>query len=398
MISIGHNHSHRPPCWAKGRCWLLTLLLATTTFACEQRPNVILHPTPPNMPPSDAARIIPDSMPTGLSPGSLVRWTEVRSRLEGAKVIYDLGVEATQGPELFGTVEDIAIDGTGRLFVLDGQAQDIRVFERDGTFAGALGGLGDGPQELRGASAIVVGPNADIFVFGTGRHIKTFRHTDTGYLFHDHRPLPIAGGTSCITQSGRIIVAGASTRSDRNTVLHEMPLNNSGSVRSFGIGYLDPSPFIRYMMANRGPIACTLHENVESVVHAFPNLNVLRMMSVMDGTVKWTAKVVDHRQIGLTGTSTMLNSTPGEEWDVIVTLLPYRESHIILQVRRFTMPSTTEGLEMPDSRFQTYLVDGATGHGGRIDIGSQIMAIDSERYVVVELTPYPRIEVRSLNQ
>ena len=101
-------------------------------------------------------------------------------------------------------------------------------------------------------------------------------------------------------------MAGADTRSDRNVLLHAVPAGAGQQVRSFGLGYEDPSAFIRYVIANRGPIACVEHGGRELVVHAFPLLDYLRLMSVADGSVVWTARLLDYRQMVMQGTGTTL--------------------------------------------------------------------------------------------
>lgn len=81
------------------------------------------------------------------------------------------------------------------------------------------------------------------------------------------------------------------------------------------MGYEDPSAFIRYVIANRGPIACVEHGGRELVVHAFPLLDYLRLMSVADGSVVWTARLLDYRQMVMQGTGTTLTQISTADWD-----------------------------------------------------------------------------------
>lgn len=83
-----------------------------------------------------------------------------RERMEAKATIFvdapEVGVErvgsigATEGPEesTFGRIVSIAVEETGRLFVLDALAREIRVFERDGQFLRRIGRQGEGPGEL----------------------------------------------------------------------------------------------------------------------------------------------------------------------------------------------------------------------------------------------------------
>lgn len=115
------------------------------------------------------------------------------------------------------------LDGENRLLVLDGHSQSVSVFGPSGQFLESFGRLGDGPEELRGAYGIALEPSGDLLVVGTGRQVKVFRRTASGWGYRETRPLPLAGGMACVTTSGRTIVAGADTRSDRNVLLHEVP-------------------------------------------------------------------------------------------------------------------------------------------------------------------------------
>lgn len=59
-----------------------------------------------------------------------------------------LGTADGDGPELFGQVRDIEADALGRIYVLDTQAKEIRVFGPDGSHVRNIGRGGAGPGEL----------------------------------------------------------------------------------------------------------------------------------------------------------------------------------------------------------------------------------------------------------
>lgn len=65
----------------------------------------------------------------------------------------------------FGRVADAAIDGRGRILVLDPQAQHVKVYDSTGTYAMMVGGPGEGPGELsRWVTDVMTGPGDTIFV------------------------------------------------------------------------------------------------------------------------------------------------------------------------------------------------------------------------------------------
>lgn len=74
-------------------------------------------------------------------------WTEeTRWRAEPDLTIGD-GIGGA-GAYQFGRITDLDVDDAGRIFVLDEQAAEVRVFETDGGFAFAFGRSGRGPGEF----------------------------------------------------------------------------------------------------------------------------------------------------------------------------------------------------------------------------------------------------------
>lgn len=88
-------------------------------------------------------------------------WTdETAWRLEEDLRIGSLDSE---GPDLFGEIVDLAVDPAGRIYVLEEQAQELRVFGPDGTYVRTIGRQGQGPGEFN----ILVG--GQVFVDASGR-------------------------------------------------------------------------------------------------------------------------------------------------------------------------------------------------------------------------------------
>ena len=79
----------------------------------------------------------------------------------------DLRIGAVEGDDsiTFAQVGEVAVDGAGRIYVLDRQARRVKVYDSDGAFLRFIGRAGEGPGELsrfptglmiRGDSAVVV--------------------------------------------------------------------------------------------------------------------------------------------------------------------------------------------------------------------------------------------------
>jgi hypothetical protein len=68
-----------------------------------------------------------------------------------------LGRMEGEGPDLFGDVRDLAVDGDGRLYLLEAQAQEVRIFDADGGHVATVGRKGEGPGEFTNANGIALG-------------------------------------------------------------------------------------------------------------------------------------------------------------------------------------------------------------------------------------------------
>lgn len=133
-----------------------------------------------------------------------------------ATLVPEVSIGELNGAEeyLFGNIYGIAVDGDGRVYVLDGQAQDIRVFDSDGNFIATVTRRGVGPGELRNAMSVAV--------LSDGRVVA---HEPTEMLVKVAGPTTVAGEHRSYPQgaivlpvkplrldrSGRILVATAGT-------------------------------------------------------------------------------------------------------------------------------------------------------------------------------------------
>jgi hypothetical protein len=68
------------------------------------------------------------------------------------------------GPASFGQVKGLVVDDRDRIWVLDAQAQELRVFGPDGAHLRTLGRRGEGPGEFAGANGIMRAPDGRIWV------------------------------------------------------------------------------------------------------------------------------------------------------------------------------------------------------------------------------------------
>lgn len=146
-----------------------------------------------------------DTLPGGAivvhNPGAGLWDTSTAWRLEQDLVI---GAVEGSGPEVFGEIAAVDVDMHGRIYVLEEQAQEIRVFDSAGTYLRTLGSEGSGPGELSRAFGLAFDDLDRLWVPDVGnRRLTVF--DSTGEFADDYqRPLgvvyPFLGG---FDKSGR---------------------------------------------------------------------------------------------------------------------------------------------------------------------------------------------------
>ena len=85
-------------------------------------------------------------------------------------LVPEASIGELDGPEeyLLGRVLGLAVDGDRNVYVLDGQAQHVRVFDETGVHVATVGGRGEGPGEFARAEAIAVLPDGRLAVRDPG--------------------------------------------------------------------------------------------------------------------------------------------------------------------------------------------------------------------------------------
>lgn len=94
-----------------------------------------------------------------------------------AALVSEISIGELYGPEelLFGSIRSIGVDDRGNVFVFDGQAHHVRVFDSHGAYVGTIGGRGEGPGEFGSAEAIGILPDGRLVVRDPGnRRIAVF--------------------------------------------------------------------------------------------------------------------------------------------------------------------------------------------------------------------------------
>lgn len=96
-----------------------------------------------------------------------------------------IGGAGATGADAFGAVVDVAFDALGRVWVADEMQQQIKIFERDGTFVRSIGRKGGGPGEFRSIAGFDWSPDGTLWIVDAGNPRFTVLDT-AGRLLATH--------------------------------------------------------------------------------------------------------------------------------------------------------------------------------------------------------------------
>lgn len=122
------------------------------------------------------------------------------------QVAEDLRIGSMQGdgPEVFGSINSMEVDAAGRIWILDTQSQELRVFDANGSHVRTIGRRGGGPGEFAQAVHVQSGPDGNIWVVDPQNNRVSVFDTAGNYVEGKHT----AGGFIIIPWPGRFDDAG----------------------------------------------------------------------------------------------------------------------------------------------------------------------------------------------
>ena len=129
-----------------------------------------------------------DTLPSGTVHVTIA--AEARQSVPRWRIVEDLRIGAMDGPgpDTFGDARGIEVDGEGRIYVLDAQSQEIRVFGRDGAHLRTVGHQGAGPGEFRRANGLALGPDDVIYVYDqANQRLSALLHGGDSLVTHPLR-------------------------------------------------------------------------------------------------------------------------------------------------------------------------------------------------------------------
>ncbi|MCY3630436.1 MAG: 6-bladed beta-propeller [Bacteroidota bacterium] len=152
---------------------LITNVRTTTIIICALALTFTFLGTGCGSTNTDSGEGWPGTIDTLTSGEIIVRNTDepLWSSEESWRVVEEMRIGSDTGDDaiLFGNIRSFDVDAQGQIFALDGQSQEIHVFNSDGTHVQTVGGRGTGPGEFEDASAVDLSHNGEIWVMEMGK-------------------------------------------------------------------------------------------------------------------------------------------------------------------------------------------------------------------------------------
>lgn len=172
---------------------------------------------------------------------TLVRYASLPPAVDTLSPDLTIGVLDGEDHEVFGDVRGIEADAEGRIYVLDAQTTDVRVFAPDGTFLRRIGRRGEGPGEIRETNGMVFDRDGVLWVHDHGAWRMVGFDTEGNEVARTGVPVLSYAFlfTGAIDHRGRFWKT--TSHSDEERVFPPQPGLQEGSSRMYAVWH-DPVP------------------------------------------------------------------------------------------------------------------------------------------------------------
>ncbi|MEX0944136.1 MAG: 6-bladed beta-propeller [Balneolaceae bacterium] len=319
----------------------------------------VTHPTPENNPSDDE---VADILVIGKHQQE--KFSMIKDQLRNIEEYTSIGNFEGKGQEMFGRIEDVAIDSRNRIFLLDSGRQIVGVFTVEGEYLATLGGRGQGPGEFERALSmtkvkdqwLLVGNVFRIEAFDISGEIE---FKESVQLQRPVNDLCAIGDTLYVHSIGFTDDDEVSEENYRH-MIHAYSLQSFDHLYSFGQSYKSTNPFVIDRMSI-GSLGCNEASNM--VVFAFERMNVIQGYSADNGSLEWVTRIDDFNLPAITesirdGRPAMSYGIPQSGiMDIISAPVAFDKEYMILQVLRSTPGSATNRM------YHTFVLNSANGTG-----------------------------------
>ena len=133
----------------------------------------------------------------------------------------ELKITGGEGEQAFRDLVSIAVDGDGRIYLLDGKAANIKVCDRSGRFLKIVGRRGQGPGEFGRPERLAITPHKEIMVSDPGRSLIHFLDMEGHYLRQLPQNSPFFSGPKFLS-SGAMVASYSVFGEDFKTILCQL--------------------------------------------------------------------------------------------------------------------------------------------------------------------------------
>jgi hypothetical protein len=206
--------------------------------------------------------------------------------IRAAQPVSTIGSLDGATPFVFGRISDVEFINDSTIAVLEGSANEVRVFTVAGEHLQTFGRTGSGPGEFQNAVAVTVSPKGEIVVADLRKMVQFFRRGPRGFEYIRSVTLPFGVRSMCYLGS-RLYVNGADI--EGKAIIRA--LDDSGrTVAEFGEIYESPNSMINYQIA-QGRIICDEARRVICYMPASLLGEVRAFRST--GELLWRVRVTD---------------------------------------------------------------------------------------------------------
>ena len=408
---IASGFSPSAPCQA--RCswrtvcytiFIVAILVVSSSCSRNHKDNIVvgrLHPTEENIPViTDMQYVLRED-----TSGAQFKLVHAENFLEAE--VFSVGAYEGEHHEMLGTIIDVAA-GDNTLLYIDGEYEEVRVYDQQGTLKQVIGAPGVAPGEFSYLEAVAITSDASKFFVAdqAGTRIQIFQRRDNAYEFLDVFSMPheFFATDICVIRD-HLYLHGYSESLD--LVIHKVT-HEGEYILSFGQPYLSDVPFIKSLISDDGSLVCS--ETFDTVLYANQTVPILKAYDE-GGTLRWQVKFGDHAQMykpeGRNRGRPSLRyppQLPGESSFLFLTTDPVSNSFIISY--------TTIGPEEEEraERVRHYFsVPAESGHGtylgqhylGTLERGQlrnpahppRIVSLNENYAYAVRHSPFPKIGV-----
>lgn len=301
-------------------------------------------------------------------------------------------VGALDGPDygVFGRVTGTAVRRDSAFVVVDGTANEVRVFAARGDLIDRFGRAGDGPGEFRTPVAMALADDGTIAVADFRRKLHFFAPAERGYQHVVTHQLAFGVRSMCFL-GDQLVVNG---RSMGDSLVLRVVGRDGNVISAFGELYKSPNAYANYELAD-GRVAC----DSESGLAIFGPSSVLGELRAykLDGTLVWRTAVRDYLRNTFTDTA-------GEGWTITSSEAGIHELSGLVVIAGLGIVAQYGHLTSEELRarqgpkvVQTVLLKPSSGEWISSDSAWPIVGAVADGLALVTLgEPWPQVQLRGL--